>query len=410
MRECPQFTTLLRWRDAGEAEQIEAHLADCPGCAQAWKSLADLTALGMQMPSAPPAPRQIESVRTQLLANAKAPPARRAPPWIAIAAALLVGLATWSLWPTARRPIGSISGATADYAVRYEAGVERVALRDGSISIEVAHLPADQRFVVQTADAEIEVRGTRFTVIADGGRLHRVEVTEGRVELRRSGHATVALEADQSWQAGPTQPARPIAPATPSPIAPTTTPTPTTPAPAPLSPAPAQQPTSVAKRPQPADRPRVQPKRSEPKPALAAPETAAPAAAAPPSPQTEQFEAGWRAVRAGEFDEASAAFSAAARLRGPLAADARWWHIVSLGRAGHDAQTRVALTAYLKSGPPASRRAEAQVMLGWLNFSTGRVDAAERAFKAGASATRAKVRAGAFAGLKAIADWRAQRR
>ena len=310
----------------------------------------------------------------------------------------MLGLATWSLWPGERAPVASIEGATADYAVRHEAGVERVALRDGRISIEVMHLPADQRFVVETADAEIEVRGTRFAVIANAGRLQRVDVTEGRVEVRRPGHAAVMLEADQTWQAP--------APARPDPIVPATT-TPASMAPAP---APVQQPASVAKRPSPVDPPRVTPKRvTRPQPAPA-PETVAPKSAAPPSPQTEQFEAGWQALRAGEFDEASAAFSAAARLRGPLAADARWWYIVALGRAGRDAQTRTALATYLRSGQTASRRAEAQVMLGWLHFSAGKINAAERAFQAGASATRAKVRSGAQAGLKAIAERRAQQR
>lgn len=395
MRECPEFTTLLRWRDAGEVGRIDAHLAGCADCAQAWASLAALSALGQQMPAELPAPRQVESVRTQLLAQAGAAPARRSPAWIAVAAALVLGLATWTLWPPARAPVASIEGATADYAVRHEAGVERVALRDGRISIEVAHLPADQRFVVQTADAEIEVRGTRFSVSAEAGRLQRVEVVDGRVEVRRVGHETLTLEAAQSWEAS-----------APPPVAPPTS------APATASPTRVQQPESTAQRPS------STPARSAPKRVpgarTRAPETVEPkpvAAASTParSPQTEQFEAGWRALRAGDFDEAAGAFSAAARLRGSLAADARWWHIVALGRAGHDAQTRAALTRFLKSPSVGSRRAEAQVMLGWLHFSAGQIDAAERAFKAGRGAARAKVRSGAEAGLKAIADWRAAR-
>ena len=121
-----------------------------------------------------------------------------------------------------------------------------------------------------------------------------------------------------------------------------------------------------------------------------------------------QFEAGWQALRAGTPRAAAVAFEAAARLEGPLRADAAWWHVVALGRAGDDAASRGALERYLRAYPASKHRAEASVMLGWLDFTVGQVDAAERAFRAGRQARRAAVRAQAEAGLKAVADWRAR--
>jgi hypothetical protein len=80
-------------------------------------------------------------------------------------------------------------------------------LASGDVSVHVAKLGADERFVIVTPDAEVEVRGTRFHVAiappdgACGGTATRVVVDEGVVVVRASGHTT-RLAAGARWPSG----------------------------------------------------------------------------------------------------------------------------------------------------------------------------------------------------------------
>jgi hypothetical protein len=82
-----------------------------------------------------------------------------------------------------------------------------VRLDAGSIALHVAKLAADRRFEVKTPDAEVEVRGTRFTVAiapsteCGDGTVTRVEVTEGVVAVRYQG-AEVRVGAGERWPSG----------------------------------------------------------------------------------------------------------------------------------------------------------------------------------------------------------------
>lgn len=94
-------------------------------------------------------------------------------------------------------------------------------LASGSFSAKVAKLHEHERFVVRTSDAEIEVRGTAFTVSVvppqsscGNGTPTRLVVTEGVVVVRNGGQET-RVPAGSSW---PQCDAAPIA------IAPTTNP------------------------------------------------------------------------------------------------------------------------------------------------------------------------------------------
>jgi len=77
-------------------------------------------------------------------------------------------------------------------------------LGKGLLDLRVAKLQANERLLVRTSDAEVEVRGTRFHVeVLDpatscDGRATRVSVDEGVVVVRRDG-AEVRLTAGQSW-------------------------------------------------------------------------------------------------------------------------------------------------------------------------------------------------------------------
>lgn len=118
---------------------------------------------------------------------------------------------------------------------RTEGQVERVALSEGTLELFVRHLSPSERFLVATDDAEVEVRGTVFEVEAHGGRIARVEVSEGKVEVRYHRGVSV-VAAGSAWrppmdapvtlappQSIPEPAARPIAP-------PPTRSSPTTPA------------------------------------------------------------------------------------------------------------------------------------------------------------------------------------
>jgi ferric-dicitrate binding protein FerR (iron transport regulator) len=79
-------------------------------------------------------------------------------------------------------------------------------LDHGTLSAHVAKLGAGQRFLVRTGDAEVEVRGTRFTVSVGpalacaGGVSTKVRVTEGAVVVR-GAHGEVRLGPGEAWPA-----------------------------------------------------------------------------------------------------------------------------------------------------------------------------------------------------------------
>ncbi len=462
MSDCNRFPRLLQLRDAGDLDAVQAHLAECSACADAWDDLEALTALGQSLPDGRPDEARRESVRTRILAQAQLEsgrsPARRPIRLVALAAAAAIG--AWIIGtqfvaePPA--PIGRIASAPgAVFSVRKTEAVEWVALDEGRITIRVPTLPDDRRLVVVTDDAEVEVRGTIFTVEAIDGRLTAVEVEEGVVEVRPAGAEAVRLKPSQRW-ATERAAARPAAPEPPSsaiaaadvprelPGEPTQPPSEPREWPRADARAPEAAPRVPAKPPQgpPAGRSDAAPvpKAADPEPAPAgrpvapAGTRAAPVAAPddPPapdagpidapakadasatpdpgvSPQTARFDEGWQALRAGRPSAAAAAFAAAAALDGPLIADARWWRAVALGRGGDDGAAREAVLDFLRLHPRSPRKAEASVMLGWLDFAAGRVDAAEAAFTAGLSGARPAVRESAREGLDAVKNWRAAR-
>lgn len=87
-------------------------------------------------------------------------------------------------------------------------------LERGSVSAHVAKLPQGKRFLVRTADAEVEVRGTRFTVTVappascENGTSTRVAVQEGVVVVRGT-NGEVTLRAGDSWPRCETSDAKP---------------------------------------------------------------------------------------------------------------------------------------------------------------------------------------------------------
>lgn len=442
MSTCPELPALLRLRDEGAMDEVDRHLAECPSCAAAWADLADLTALGRSLPDGQPDDARRESVRTAILAQAAAPERRGpVPRWAAAAAILAAVLAGGTLLrpaePESVARISSVHGAV--YSVSRSLGDEVVELIEGEISVVVDRLGPGERFRIVTENAEVEVRGTAFTVRAEAGVLVGVEVREGVVEVRHGATSPVRLAEGARWRptpaaqaaATPAPPAQSPAPASPPPQTPPSPPPqpklapeaadPARPAAQPPTPAPAvRAPAAADARPRAATRatPRAirraertqRPDRSARTTGSARTPTPPPAPVSTPPPvarpQTARFDAGWAALRGGRHAEAARAFGDAARLDGPLREDAGWWEVVALGRAGDDRAARRAARRFLQRHPDSPRRAEASVVLGWLELEAGEIDAAERAFRSGASARRPAVREKARLGLEAVDQWR----
>lgn len=96
-------------------------------------------------------------------------------------------------------------GDNADVLLANVAPETTFELAAGSVHADVAKLQANERFIVRTADTEVEVRGTSFDVSRTSrecnGTTTRVTVKEGIVAVRSRGHETL-LRAGESWPAG----------------------------------------------------------------------------------------------------------------------------------------------------------------------------------------------------------------
>ena len=219
--------------DSAARAELDAHLAICPHCQQAfaaWTSaLPRLRGLAPEQPSAVSLRRMENEVLRQLHGTA-APRARRTP-WLALAAGLVLaaGGGVISLRATVPQPFARIQtmwgrvtlsgvamtrgaamgpGGVLEIAAEGEAaflvgratevrlyGPGRVAfdgttqgprlrLDSGRLTVQIAHRQADETFAVTTAHGRVEVRGTRFVVgyNAQGSYVH---VDEGEVAAFR---------------------------------------------------------------------------------------------------------------------------------------------------------------------------------------------------------------------------------
>ncbi|MEO7112528.1 MAG: FecR domain-containing protein [Polyangiaceae bacterium] len=96
---------------------------------------------------------------------------------------------------------------TSDFSVVEEDATQIFSLASGSMRADVAKLKPGERFIIRTADAEVEVHGTSFSVgvvpadaSCGGGSTTRVKVFEGVVTVRHSGDEARIPKGD-SWPA-----------------------------------------------------------------------------------------------------------------------------------------------------------------------------------------------------------------
>lgn len=221
--------------------------------------------------------------------------------------------------------------------------LERVRLHDGVIDVQVDALREGQRFIVATSDAEVEVRGTRFTVFAESGALREVRVQEGVVDVRQNGRTTTLAVGDV-WRA-------PERVATADDAEPEPHPDVTRP--------------SVPRTP--IDKPVPDPDEDEVEDEETS-DAADSEAAEPSGPAKRERSAASKAFAAamnkldrGDYDGATSALEAFSREHegDARAEDAHFLRIVALQRAGRHAAAANAARSYLAKYPRGARRAEA---------------------------------------------------
>lgn len=209
--------------------------------------------------------------------------------------------------------------------------LDRVELVAGTIDLEVRPLRAGERFVVATSDAEIEVRGTTFQVEAQGGKVRRVEVAEGKVQVRFRGRSLL-LGAGESWRPEPEAIAL-VADA----------------------------------EDDPARRPAPQRSSSMPDGRRDGSTGAAPIPSGSTStPDGRDFRDALRAMENGDYGDATTRLErfAAEHAGDDRAEDAAFLVVIALGRAGRHDEAVAAAKAYLLKFPDGFRRAEAAAIAG----------------------------------------------
>lgn len=405
---CPGDLELSRALTVGADPELSAHVAACPACRAAWDADAAAIELARQLPVAIPSPARREEVRTAVLAASASAPgrlARRA--WLAptVLGAAAAGVVAYIAIPrgASQPPPARPMRATvhphpgARYVASSPSPDEVVQLTDGMIDVDVAPLLPGERFRVIVGDAELEVRGTAFTVTASEQYLQDVAVAHGRVDLRSRSRGPATLGAGQSWHAAPVATA--VAPS-PPPAPPAIAPAPPSPYPAPAAPAARPRPHRAAGVATPHDP--QPPVASEPAPA---PLPAKPSTEVVRSTEEPSYDQAWEALRANQFGKAATGFARVLVLApdGPLAEDASFWRAVALARGQRTAEAVAAFRDFLDGFGKSPRRGEASAMLGWMLIDARAYDEAARWLSVAVGDASPAVRGSAQAGLDAIA-------
>ncbi len=201
----------------GEAdvEAFERHARACKECYRGLAERRRLDALVRELPLPGPSDLELRRLRGRVLEGAlrasrpRARLAALAALPVAAAMALLVVFAVLSrsrpslgvvppLGPPGQAFAGDVRPLpTAVFEQTRSAGVERVALTDGTVLLHVRRQLAGERFLVIVPDGEVEVRGTTFDVAVHDGVTTRVHVDEGVVDVRIHGETT--LRSGEAW-------------------------------------------------------------------------------------------------------------------------------------------------------------------------------------------------------------------
>ncbi len=428
---CPRDDVLSRAFTDGAEATLEAHLAGCAECSAAWRDLGELADVARELAPAPLSHERSAAMRAALMEEAAAEPVARPPSgrsvarWVALAAAATLFLGAGAAGMAWLRPPaepeqlirlveapvpkpayrGTVMAQPGTRMARLgEAPDEVVRLVQGSVTCEVAHLAEGERFRVITGDAEVEVRGTAFDVVAEEDRLVRVRVIHGVVEVRPAGRPSVSLEPGGEWSAD--------APPSEVDVAAVATPEPEPVAPAvveveveasSLAPRRLRKARRASARRVEAHAEAASEPAAEPEAAEAEARTEVDEAEAEPTTEEVAFQAGWTAMRERRFSEAADAFDRVKN--GPWSAlteDATYWKAVALARGGAATRAVGAFEAYLAAYARAPRAGEASAMLGWLLLEAGDREGARTRFIKAAADARPRARDSGLAGLDAL--------
>ncbi|MBA3500032.1 MAG: FecR domain-containing protein [Deltaproteobacteria bacterium] len=301
---------------------------------------------------------------------------------VAVIAAAAAGVLWFRAGDTSAHTHATITArGDASYTAVSSAPDEIVHLAHGTIDVAVAPLHAGERFRVIAGDAEVEVRGTAFEVVAAHGKLVSVDVQHGKVEVRPRGRPATFLGAGDTWRADPPKHATAIVEVQPPPPPPPTKPTPWS----------SSRSTGSASR--------------SPSPSSA--ESSLPSSTPPPSRTRaagdRAYDDAWTAMRARDFAGAARSFARVLIVApdGALAEDAAFWQAVALARGLRSAQAVTAFRDFLDAHPRSAHAGEASAMLGWLLLDSGERAEAVKRFRAATGDPNKSVRDSARSGLQA---------
>jgi TolA-binding protein len=217
-----------------EAASLDRHLATCDACRAHAEALPLLREIATEHPE-PQTPLEQQRSRARLLYEAaRIEPrgvVRTRPAWatgLMLAAAMFAcAFAGWMLHTpgalgtahnvapneSAKAPLAFPAASVvapmrvattvapergARFAQHTAGGAETVTLDEGAATFVVRPLAAGERFLIKTADGEVEVAGASVRVEAAGSKVRSVTVHEGKAEVRYSG-AIFELSAGSTW-------------------------------------------------------------------------------------------------------------------------------------------------------------------------------------------------------------------
>lgn len=385
-----------------------------------------LLELATQLPFPSPSEEEARRLENQLFLRARHTPQRTLPRrqdrsavrlMAAAASFLLVVVAMGALWrvvkPEAEElPYGVLRASEDASFVQDLARVggqrhEFVRLEHGRLHVSVRRLRPGDRFLIAVGSEEVEVRGTRFEVVAHRGRLLRVAVEEGRVEVRARAEAARLLLPGDVWH-------RPLIKRAQRLVSGTTS---TLPSRLPRSSAVSRTPPEPSSSPALEASPEAEVPSSprsdvledllveaKPKPRPDEP-VARPAPVRPRLPRQDveaAFLRAWQLHKRGQFEAAAELFLLVMDSgdEHDIVEDALYWRVIALESAGRRASAIEASELYLSRYPHASRREAVELRLAWLELARGRLVAARALFQKLTQSDKRTVRTEAEKGLE----------
>lgn len=396
--DCPRTALVEALRDGRlgpqESASMERHLDGCSACAEFARDLAKIGD-AVRVPLEKLTPLEHQRARVALLQKAAAlAPGKTTSPgrnWamgvLLAAAAIIVGFAGGTFHGASNQvavalhlgalpkvesgsKLGFHPSDDARFTRNRAANLDELTLEHGTIDIKLPKIEEGKRFVVRTADAQIEVRATAFRVEAEKGKIRSVAVEQGTVEVQYAGF-TAVIPSGGSWRATPesTEPDKP-APKTENDVKTPVDNAPEPPIRAVLNTTSAPKTTSKTVLPR-DDEPNLldAPDKlaPEPAPVVAAPISPAPAPTpAAPSVASRTFAEAMAAMRRGDYAGSADKLEQFAETHaGDARADeADYLRAIALQRAGKKDAAIAAAKRYLATRPKGAHRADAAKIVG----------------------------------------------